>query len=470
MTGVRKYGILGAAFAALALSACVDEEIVYRDKPLFEDPPQAAVGFLGYSNAENKQTTCGNCHAGQQVAWKESKHADAWASLKASASAADYCYDCHTVSALGNKADGATKVAYAATKDVRYEDVQCESCHGAGLEHVTNPSAIQPKASVLTSEHATNGCGECHTDAHHPFVGEWEQSRHAEVNETVAHDLESNYATYSVNCGGCHEGKLAMKNLFGVTSEYAEKADDHTLVGITCAVCHDPHGNGNQGQLRLLASSPTPETNLCFKCHNRRAVPTGSTTRNYPHAAQGPTIFGDIGWRPPNFPTEKIYGTHSSEANGGMCATCHLATFTVNDKATGAFKMSTTGHLFKAMPCLDADGVPSADESCQMTQRSFKGCVGSGCHGTEASARGATIAVESRITTLSTELKRLVALAKVKAPGDWKSDTNVTPLEGADFNSGINDHDLSRGVHNPFLLEALLNSSISYIKSYYQVQ
>ena len=472
MTGVRKYGILGAALATLALSACVDEEIVYRDKPLFEDPPQAAVGFLGYSNAEQKQTTCGNCHAGQQVAWKESAHADAWASLKTSDHAADYCYDCHTVSALGNKAEGTGLVAYAATKDVRYEDVQCESCHGAGLEHVTNPSNVQPKASLMASEHATNGCGECHTDSHHPFVGEWEQSRHAEVNESVKEDLELDYAAYSApgQCGSCHEGKIALKNLFGVTSEFAEQGNTHDLVGITCAVCHDPHGNGQKAQLRLQASSPAPESNLCFRCHNRRAVPSGSTTRNYSHAAQGPTIFGDIGWRPPNFPTEKIYGTHSSEANQGLCATCHLATFTVNDKATGAFKMSSTGHLFKALPCLDADGVPSADESCTMTQRSFKGCVASGCHGSEASARGATTAVESRIFTLSAELKRLVALAKVKAPGDWKTDTNVTPLEGADFNSAIFEHDLSRGVHNPFLLEALLNSSISYIKSYYQVQ
>ena len=480
MTGVRKYGILGAALATLALSACVDEEIVYRDKPLFEDPPQAAVGFLGYSNADNKQTTCGNCHAGQQVAWKESKHADAWADLKASDHAADYCYDCHTVSALGNKADGTGLVAYAATKDVRYEDVQCESCHGAGLEHVTNPSTAQPKASIMADEAGKDGCGECHTDAHHPFVGEWEQSRHAHVDDHVAERIVTNWATESSasGCGTCHEGKIALKNVFGVNSEYAEQGTAGTqLVGITCSVCHDPHGNGNPAQLRKVADSREPSTNLCFGCHNRGARPSGGTSRNYPHAAQGPTIFGEIGWLPPGFTSDKIYGTHSSEANEGLCATCHLANFTVNDKATGAFKMSTTGHLFKALPCLDAEGVPSGDESCTMTQRSFKGCVASGCHGSEASARSATIAVESRLLSLSKELQRLVGLAKVKAPGDWKSDAVVTPLEGADFNSNIFGiegsglhGDFSRGVHNPFLIEALLNSSITYMKSYYQIQ
>lgn len=469
MTGVRKYGFLGAIVATLALSACVDEEIVYRHKPLFEDPPQNAVGFLGYSDVDRKQTTCGNCHAGQQVAWKESAHADAWASLAASGHAADYCNDCHTVSALGNKANGEVLVAYAATKDPRYQDVQCESCHGGGLDHVRNPSAVQPKASILAGSDETDGCGECHSGTHHPFVAEWEVSRHAEVNTRVIQNVASDPSHYT-SCLDCHEGKSAMKNKFGVTSEYAER-DDGEYHGITCAVCHDPHGNGKKAQLRMLADAPDPMNNLCFQCHNRGARPTGTTSRNYPHAAQGPTIFGEIGWLPPGFPTDKIYGTHSSEANEGLCATCHLATFDVNDPATGAFTMSTTGHLFKALPCLDpATGVPTGNNECEMSQRSFKGCVGSGCHGSEASARSATVAVEARIVALSEELRRLVEAAKLVAPEDWVADSNVTPLEGADFNAQINEHDRSRGVHNPFLLEALLTSSISYIKSYYGVK
>ena len=51
MTGVRKYGTLGAALFTIALLGCVDEEIVYRDKPLFEDPPANAVGFSHPRNA-----------------------------------------------------------------------------------------------------------------------------------------------------------------------------------------------------------------------------------------------------------------------------------------------------------------------------------------------------------------------------------------------------------------------------------
>ena len=463
MRGVRFAGLLGMAIVAGALAGCVDEQIVYRDKPLFEDPPQAAVGFLGYSNAEEKQTTCGNCHAGQQVVWKESAHASAWADLQANDHKADTCNDCHTVNSLGNAASGDVKVGYAATKDPRYEDVQCESCHGAGLEHLGNPSndSKKPLATMHASEAATNGCGECHADSHHPFVEEWEGSRHSEVNAHVADRVGDSY----LSCAFCHDGKVMMKVTLGLKNNYVER-DDTSKIGVTCIVCHDPHGNGQHAQLRLQASSHDPATNLCAQCHKRNPVPTGGTTRNYAHAAQGLIVFGQVGWRPPGFTTETIIGTHGSEANEGACVTCHMATYAVNATT------NTTGHTFEAIPCKDpTTGGPTNVTDCEMSARIYKGCIASGCHGSEAAARSALLASETRLNSMSTELKRLVLAARATAKGaaDWKSDTNVTPLEGADFNSQIMEHDLSRGAHNPFLVDALLTASINYVKTYYGV-
>lgn len=464
MRGVRFAGLFGAALFAVTAAGCVDEEIVYRDKPLFEEPPQAAVGFLGYSNVEEKQTTCGNCHAGQQAGWEETAHADAWASLQANSHKNDTCNDCHTVSGLGNKVEGDVKVAYASTADPRYEDVQCESCHGGGLEHVANPSsnANKPLASMVTSPDGTNGCGECHADSHHPFVEEWSGSRHSRVD---AHVAERDAASYG-SCANCHDGKWAMKNTFKVTNNYVER-DDASKLGVTCIVCHDPHGNGQHAQLRLQASSADPATNLCSQCHQRGPRPSGGTTRNYPHAAQGLIVFGDVGWLPPGFTTDKIVGTHGSSANAGMCVTCHMPKLQLNATTF------TTGHSFEAIPCLDpATGFPTNATDCTMSQRSYKSCIGSGCHGTEVAARSAVLASETRLNALSTELKRLVLAARATAKGtaEWKSDTFVSPVEGADFNSQIMEHDLSRGAHNPFLVDALLNASISYVKTYYGVQ
>lgn len=465
MRGVHFAALLGLAMVTGAATGCVDEKVIYRDNPLFEDPPQAAIGFLGYSNAAQKKTTCGNCHAGQQVKWKETAHADAWATLQANPGKSAICEDCHSVSGLGNAVATGVKVAYTATRDARYEDVQCESCHGGGLEHVTDPSLQQPKASIVASSDATNGCGECHSGTHQPFVEEWETSRHAEVTPYLASRDDASFA----GCAYCHEGKAALKTQFGVTSEFTEQ-DDGQRHGITCAVCHDPHGSSNVAQLRADPYARNPEDNLCMKCHHKRAVPEVDNSRGA-HSPQGPLLLGeDVGWRPPNFALgdEQVYGTHASERNPKLCAGCHLSRFEVTDQATGQFIANSTGHLFKAIPCVDANGLPTTDQNCNYTQRSFKACTESGCHGSEVAARSATATLETRVTTLTAEVNRLVAM--VPTSEFVNGDGMITPGEGARFNGTLLAGDMSGGVHNPFLLEALLQSSISYLKTYYGIQ
>ncbi|MDH4133139.1 MAG: cytochrome c family protein, partial [Gemmatimonadota bacterium] len=70
------------AFVAIAwLSGCT--ETVYKDRPPFNPPPDAASGFLGYYDADEKQTTCGNCHVEAQADWEGTKHSQAWADLTA---------------------------------------------------------------------------------------------------------------------------------------------------------------------------------------------------------------------------------------------------------------------------------------------------------------------------------------------------------------------------------------------------
>lgn len=465
MRGVHFAALLGLAMVTGAATGCVDEKVIYRDNPLFEDPPQAAIGFLGYSNAAQKKTTCGNCHAGQQVKWKETAHADAWATLQANPGKSAICEDCHSVSGLGNAVATGVKVAYTATKDARYEDVQCESCHGGGLEHVTDPSLQQPKASILVSSDATNGCGECHSDTHHPFVEEWGTSDHGRVTPSLLNRDDASFA----GCAYCHEAKAALKTQFGVTSEYLEKGDTRRDA-ITCAVCHDPHGSSYPAQLRADPYTRNVEDNLCMKCHHKRAEPELASSQGA-HSPQGQLLLGeDAGWRPPNFVLgdAQMYGTHGSDKNPKLCAGCHLTTTTVTDKATGQFVMNTTGHSFKPIPCVDANGRPTEDQGCAVTARSFQACTTSGCHGSEVAARSAKVTLETRLTDLTTELNRLVKL--VPAAEFSTTDGKITPGEGAKFNASLLAGDRSGGVHNPFLIEALLQSSISYLKTYYGIQ
>ena len=161
----RSRALLLALPLAATLASCTTESIVYRDREPFNEPVAAAAGFLGYYNEDTKRTTCGNCHVGHQTDWVGTAHADAMAVLPASAGAS--CKSCHSVNATGNIATGV--VGFDATQDTIYEDVQCEACHGPGLEHVRNPEvpANVPYANAnLTDPEAS--CASCHTGTHHP--------------------------------------------------------------------------------------------------------------------------------------------------------------------------------------------------------------------------------------------------------------------------------------------------------------
>jgi len=438
----------------LAATACVDEKIVYRDRELFEDLPPGAADFVGYTDEAEKLTVCGNCHVGQQSKWETTAHADAWKSLEESGFAAATCEGCHAISDKGNETTGV--VGYDATKDERYHDVQCESCHGPGLEHLQDPAVTQPYAALGVGEDGLAGCGECHAGAHHPFAEEWASSRHANIE---------NHAQENTACVSCHEAR-GIFAAWGINNEYSDKAG-HDVIPITCAVCHDPHGSPNSAQLRFPINVTNVDQNLCMKCHHKRSEPDQTSSRG-PHSPQGPLLIGEAaGWRPPNFTyTENITGTHGSSANPRLCAGCHVTRFTVNDAASGNFLFQATGHGFKGIPCVDAQGVPTGEADCELSQRTFKSCAVSGCHGSENAARSALITVWTRFDALAATINGM--LTKVPASEFKTNDNLITTGEGAKFNAGLVGF-RGTAAHNPFLTEALLTASIKQLQIDYGI-
>jgi hypothetical protein len=439
---------LALAALVLATAGCLDTKTIFKTFPLFEDPPNGAAAFLGYSDQDDKLPVCGNCHVGQNAAWQQTHHAGAWETLQASSSAQDFCERCHTVSETGNSTE--TPGGWPATLDPRYQDVQCESCHGPGLEHVTNPDASQPLASLLAGTDLTNGCGECHQGSHHGFVDEWTESRHGTMDP---------FPQGREDCVQCHEARGALA-AFGVKAEYLEK-EQAEAIPITCAVCHDPHDATNEHQLRFPIDVPNVDLNLCMKCHHKRAQPDPDLSYG-PHAPQGPLLLGDAGWRPPDFlaPTDTIVATHGTGANPGLCAGCHVNSFEVTDAETGAHVFSVTGHSFKATPCLDPQGVPLPTTNCPLGERTFQGCT-DGCHGSEAAARSALTVVTLRLDVLITELDALIA--QIALDQFVTGDDLITTGEGAKFNLSLAKQQGSP-IHNPFLIEALLIASIQQVK------
>lgn len=133
MRGLRQTFVVVLPLLVLAFASCTDTKTVFVDRPFFDDPPAEAAAFLGYGTEDARIasfTVCGNCHIGSQGEWESTAHSHAWATLQASGHAQEFCEGCHTINERGNAAEGA--VAWEATADARYEDVQCESCHGGG--------------------------------------------------------------------------------------------------------------------------------------------------------------------------------------------------------------------------------------------------------------------------------------------------------------------------------------------------
>lgn len=453
MTCLRLRCVGLAVIFGLTIGGCSDE-IVYRDLPDFEDPPAGALGFLGYSDAPSNRTTCGNCHSGKQAQWENTAHAHAWQSLASSGAAAKSCESCHSVSDRGNVSTDPS-AGYVSTQSPRYQDVQCESCHGPGLTHVTNPDVTgnKPLASLAVGTSLTNGCGECHSGDHQPFAEQWASSRHANAPGTRG---------TNASCWSCHDAKKVLES-WGINSNYVEASNADAHLPVVCTVCHDPHNAKNPNQLRFPIDVPDVETNLCMKCHHKRAEPEINSNRG-PHSPQGPILLGEGGWLPPNFqyPPKSLVGTHGSDQNPKLCATCHVAAYDVPDKLTGQFSFRATGHSFQPIPCVDGNGVPLPDPKadCDDTERSFRACVG--CHGSETAARSARAVAKLRLTRLADDLDALLDQLAGTSAFNY-TDGVTSTAEGSRFNEGL-ARERGSAIHNPFLVEALLLASIRQVE------
>jgi predicted CXXCH cytochrome family protein len=470
---VRVQSIVVIAACVLA-AACTTESVVYRSGTDFAAPPTEAANFIGYYDAANKRTVCGSCHVEYAARWAQTKHASAWADLQASGGATGYCEACHTVNNQGN-AVADTAVGYRSTKDARYHDVQCESCHGPGLAHASSPSSSnRPLASIAADTAATNGCGECHTGVHSPFVDEGKRTNAGGLSHSIVQG--GTVGNADPTCVGCHTAQGALDR-FGVTENYVEKVAPAAIttanaLPLVCATCHDPHGSANDHQLRFSLRAANIDDNLCAKCHQRRADPADVTTRNSVHSPEGPTLFGLAGWFPPGMSTaDSIIGTHGTpSANPLLCATCHVSRFTATDAATGKFVFQATGHRFIAAPCVDANGIPTVSQQCAITAKTFRSCTASGCHASESVARSLYLTDSARIIALTTSANSAIAKVKALKPSACVlvAGQPFTSCLGTQFNVSLA---LSPGgiVHNPFLLERLLIGSINQIKIDYGV-
>ena len=273
-------------------------------------PSQPQAGYVG---AE----TCATCHGGYDASIKASKH--------------------------GRAKDPRTPAAAEG----------CESCHGPGEAHASDPVKIKPRQfDKISAKAVTDTCATCHNRGPHSL---WKGSQHEarnvscvschSVHQPKSAKAQLKTANQQQQCMSCHRDKVAKldrsghmpvregkmectscHNPHGSTNVRLLKAGNsinescascHTekrgpflfehagITGDSCATCHDPHGSNNDRM--LVAKLPF----LCQRCHNHTRHPS--------------TIYDN-----------KVLGT-SNRLYSRSCVTCHSAIHGSNHPAGSTF-------------------------------------------------------------------------------------------------------------------------------------
>lgn len=407
-----------------------------------------------------------SCHSGGSVAeWEETAHAHAWASLQESGHPASYCNPCHTVGYEGELGNS----GYDEAPIAKFEDVQCENCHGPASEHPANPVG----GTIEVSFDADN-CGICHEGSHHPYMSEWEESPH-NFDAGSAHG-----APVNGGCEGCHEGVAAAERLAGDLSVFYGGAPygtaprdtmDHPIAGIVCSTCHDPHSDENPGQIRAVDDVPLVTANgespviteggtgkLCMHCHHARRAPEPQIEEGYDHFGPHANPQADMmagksafhGVAPQDFVWARP--VHLNVVNS--CKTCHLNMAEYTSEAEPA----VTGHTF--LPTVEAC------EPCHGVLETFDDIRanddydGNGqVDGVQTEVHGLLVKLEEALYESGIDTTGGADLAE--ALGDTLRSTKLQREAG--YNWIFVEDDKSMGIHNPFYCVQILQQAYNHL-------
>ena len=337
--------------------------------------------YLGVGNFDGVAgtgTRCMMCHTSAQGTtpsltpefskWSVSMHAVSFKNKITDSTQTHFgtsCYKCHTTGADNNLAvnnNGFDDIAASLNwvigkpnplkwdtlksqypKLVNMATIGCESCHGAGSSHATSASA--DKKSTIQISKSDGICDKCHDSA--PRYPQADQFRNSMHNATVwSSSFPKNIATttYSLNdCIRCHDGEGFVAFTKGIAKDFSKmKLKDH--IGITCATCHDQHGNGNTHQLRM---PPTGSDtlgngvsytglgglgNICMNCHKARKdnvamiSTTVSSTWGPHHTSQTDMLLGENAAK---FDDTTVYATGGhKDYLADACVSCHMSATT----------------------------------------------------------------------------------------------------------------------------------------------
>jgi len=337
--------------------------------------------------------------------------------------------------------------------------IGCESCHGPGDQHWGDPTGISASLDAGV-------CMQCHDAPPHHAVGRmWANSPHD--SGMTAIQIEDAPSPNSASCASCHNGGGFVDKASGnkIQSSYSS-------IPLTCAGCHDPHDASKPYQLRTVTADTLMNGYaiteggagvLCMNCHRSRAnantaVAGGWKSHFGPH--EGPQTDLFLGQNAYQFGDNSITGINTHDQLSDACVTCHMASDTLDAKATSLLG----GHTWK-MSGPDSTGAQVDNTTaCQS------------CHGPitdfdqiPAPYDYAGIAGSGQIPGVQTEVKALLSKIAALFP-----DSVMNNLSSATVGKGLSQKQLgvlydyllvtkdgSFGIHNAKYTFALLTRALS---------
>jgi hypothetical protein len=460
-----------------------------------------SANYLGvgkFEDVDGEGTTCMSCHSSGSKnftsvfnKWKESGHANA---LKIPGETNSHfssnCFKCHTTGTDHNSAavnngfdDISTSWTYTTANSgmwdslvtyypelVNHATIGCESCHGPGSQHSAGGDI--KKIAVSLKDGA---CAQCHDEPwRYNKVAQHENSLHAEAvwsssfisaSQKTASDNSLN------NCIRCHDAVGYVNFTKGQTTDLTNfTAEDH--VGVSCAACHDPHGNGETASLRIAPSVADTLGNgfaytvggtgkTCMNCHKARRdnvtyVPAGTVNSTWgPHHSVQTDVL--LGQNAASFNGSAFMSGSHQFAIENACVDCHMYA-TVDTGNVNRDKVG--GHSFSLHNEATGYDHTAACASCHGTKASFEEFEASADYDRDGTIEGVQNEIEGLLTILRTQLPPTgvdsVSYALIQSSGDLN-------MRKAYWNYMLIEYDGSRGMHNTKFAIDVLNKSIAAI-------
>jgi hypothetical protein len=262
--------------------------------------------------------------------------------------------------------------------------VGCEQCHGPAQAHATSAQTSR----IGMNKYQPDMCNQCHDGARRHSLGTF-------YLESAHYELEYGAAAEGgrANCQPCHTGAGLMYYLnnnndtTGIASKWVLARDAKTP--ISCQVCHDPHGNDNEYQLRTMtikgdslkggyvipAKFRSSKGNICLICHGGRYAVKARITKSapyygwadrfYPHYnTQGEMLFGAGAYQ---YDDESFTGLMTHGGVEGGCTGCHMqkrANALYNDSRSNTSFYQLANHSFSMSDTTYSGNVYKPTDAC----------------------------------------------------------------------------------------------------------